>query len=76
MLVFADNTKVSLKGLGEIMAALYAEGRRATYETADEIIKRLEERNNFIPSSETARREYLVALLREYHAWGEERSGR
>lgn len=75
MLVFADNTKVSLKGLDEIMAELYHEGCRPTYETADAIINRLEEKNNFIPSSESARRDYAVALLREYRVFIDERAG-
>jgi len=69
MLIFTDNTKASVKGLDEIMAELYDEGCRPTYETAEEIIKRLEEKKNFIPSSESARREYAIALLREYRAF-------
>lgn len=40
------------------MADLYAEGRKATDETAEEIIDRLEGAKNFIPSSERARKEY------------------
>jgi len=53
-------------GLEHIMAEFYAEDRKPTDETAEEIINRLEERGNFIPSSEHVRREYAYVLLREY----------
>jgi hypothetical protein len=55
-----------LNGLAEIFAELYAEGRVADRETANEILKRLEERKNYIPSSETTSREYRHILLKEY----------
>jgi hypothetical protein len=48
------------------MAELYAEGRKATYETAEEIIHKLEEKKNYIPSSEQVRREYAYVLRQEY----------
>ena len=54
-----------MDGLVEIMAELYTEGRKATYETAEEIIHRLEEKN-YIPSSEQVRREYAYVLRQEY----------
>ena len=53
-------------GLDEIMAECYAEGRKPTGETSKEILKRLEAKRNFIPPSETVRREYAYVLLREY----------
>lgn len=56
------------------MAELYAEGRRATDETAEEIIRRLEARNNYIPSSERTRKEYVYVLLNAYRAYVKERS--
>ena len=62
-------------GLTEIMAELYDEGRKATEETAEEIIKRLEARKNFIPSSDRARREYAYVLMREYRNYMKDRSG-
>jgi len=62
-------------GLIDIMAELYAEGRKATDETAEEIIERLEANKNFIPSSERARREYAYVLLREYRNYIKERPG-
>ena len=62
---FPDDTQVGVIGLTDIMADLYAEGKKATDETAEEIIKRLEAKKNFIPSSERARREYAYVLLRE-----------
>jgi L-alanine-DL-glutamate epimerase-like enolase superfamily enzyme len=52
--------------LDEILAELYAEGRLANQETAEEIIKRLEARKNYIPSSEVVRREYRHLLLEKY----------
>ena len=62
-------------GLGEIMAALYAEGRKANDETAQEIINRLEAKKNFIPSSYVVRREYAYVLMQEYRAYVNDRSG-
>ena len=61
-------------GLDEIMAELYAEGRRASDETAEEILDRLEGKNNYIPPSERARKEYAYVLLNEYRAYVKERS--
>lgn len=53
-----------MRGLDEIMAELYAEGREANPETGEEILNRLERNNNYIPPS--ARREYRSVLLKEY----------
>lgn len=53
-----------MRGLDEIMAELYAEGREASPETGEEILNRLERNNNYIPPS--ARREYRSVLLKEY----------
>jgi predicted transcriptional regulator len=75
MLKFPDDTQVGVLGLDDIMAALYAEGRKATDETAEEIINRLEAKKNYIPSSERARREYAYVLLKEYRTYVKERSG-
>jgi molybdopterin synthase catalytic subunit len=74
MLHFPDKTKASVFGLDEIMAELYAEGRKASYDTADEIIERLKEKKNFIPSSVTAHREYAFVLLQEYRNYIQQRS--
>ena len=75
MLKFVDDTQVGVIGLDDIMAELHAEGRKATDETAEKIIKRLEAKNNYIPSSERTRREYAYVLLKEYRAYVKERSG-
>ena len=48
------------------MADLYALGRDANKETIKEIIKRLEEKGNYIPSQTDIRREYQAILLRTY----------
>jgi hypothetical protein len=74
MLNFPDNTRVSVFGLDDIMAELYAENRKANYETADEIIKRLKEKNNYIPSSVCVHREYAFALLQEYRDYIQDQS--
>jgi hypothetical protein len=66
MLKFPDDTQVSVIGLNDIMAELYQEGRKATDETVEEIIKRLEAKRNYIPSSERIRKEYSYVLLNEY----------
>ena len=74
MLNFPDDTQISVNGLDEILADLYAEGRRADEETAGEIIKRLEAAKNYIPSSDRARREYAYVLLKEYRKYVKGRS--
>ena len=75
MLKFFDDTEVGVIGLDDIMAELYAEGRKATDRTAEEIIERLEARNNYIPPSERIRKEYAYVLLNEYRSYVKERSG-
>ncbi|MEW6673524.1 MAG: hypothetical protein AB1427_17660 [Thermodesulfobacteriota bacterium] len=57
------------------MTELKTEGRKATDETAEEIIARLEARKNYIPSSERVRKEYAYVLLREYRTYVKDRSG-
>ena len=74
MLKFLDDTQVGLLGLDEIMAQLYAEGGMVTDETAKEIIKRLEAKKNYISSSESARKQYAYALLKEYRTYVKKRS--
>ena len=66
MLRFPDDTQVRVHGLNETMADLYSEGRQADKEAAEEIIKRLEALNNYIPSSDRIRKEYTCVLLEEY----------
>ena len=69
MLKFLDDTESSVFGLDEILADLYAEGRKANDETAQEIITRLEAMKNYIPSSDRARTEYRYVLLKEYRTY-------
>ncbi len=69
MLKFADDTQIRVKGLNEILSGLYAEGRQANQETAQEIINRLEAQKNFIPSSDRTRKEYAYVLLKEYRKY-------
>ena len=57
------------------MAELYAEGKKATEDTSEEAIQRLEAKKNYIPSSYIVRREYAYALLDKYRAYIEDRSG-
>jgi hypothetical protein len=57
------------------MAEVYAEDMQATDKTAEEIMKRLEGKKNYIPGSERVRREYAYALLREYRKYLKDRSG-
>ena len=75
MLKFFDDTQVGVISLDDIMAELYSEGRKATDETAEEIIKKLEARNNYIPSSERVRKEYAYVLVKEYRKYVKDRSG-
>jgi len=74
MLKFPDDTQIGVIGLDDIMAQLFSEGRKETDETAEEIIKRLEAKKNYIPSSERARKEYAYALRREYRKYLKDRS--
>jgi hypothetical protein len=74
-LKFLDDTEVGVIGLDDIMAELYAEGRNTTDETAEEIMVRLEARNNYIPPSERVRKEYAYVLLKEYRNYLKDRSG-
>lgn len=69
MLKLLDDTQFSVFGLDETLADLYAEGRPANEETAEEIIRRLEIHNNYIPESERAHREYAYVLLKEYKTY-------
>ena len=75
MLKFPDDTQISVIGLDDIMAELYAEGAKTIDETAEEMIERLEAKKNFIPSFERARKEYAYALLKEYRTYIKDRSG-
>lgn len=56
-------------GLDETLAELYAEGRDANDETAEEIIRRLEAQKNYIPSSYRVHREYVYLFLKEYRQY-------
>ena len=74
MLSFVDDTQVRVSGLDEILAAVYAEGRQANEETAEEIINRLEAKKNYIPSSGRVRKEYAYVLLKEYRKYAKGRA--
>ena len=75
MLKFPDDTQVGVIGLDDVMAELHVEGRNATDEAAEEIIKRLEESKNYIPSSERAHKEYAYVLRNEYRKYLKDHSG-
>ncbi|RJR34247.1 MAG: hypothetical protein C4576_26850 [Desulfobacteraceae bacterium] len=64
-----DGTKVTVNGLTEIFAELFAEGRPADFKVSDEIMNRLETKQNYIPSSEITRREYRHLILKEYREY-------
>jgi hypothetical protein len=74
LLRFPDDSQVGVMGLDDILAELYAQDRKPTDETAEEIIQGLEEKGNFIPSSERVRREYAYVLMREYKGYVKDRS--
>ena len=63
-------------GLDDIMSELYADARKPTDETAEEILNKLEAKKNFIPSSERVRREYAYVLLKEYGNYIKDQSGK
>jgi hypothetical protein len=64
MLKFPDGTQVRVIGLDEILSDLFSESRQPNQETAEEILRRLEKDNNYIPPS--ACQEYKSVLLKEY----------
>jgi hypothetical protein len=74
MLRFPDDIQVRINGLNETMANLYSEDRQADTEAAEEIIKRLEALNNYIPSSDSIRKEYAYVLLEKYREYVKGRS--
>jgi hypothetical protein len=75
MLKFPDDTQVRVNGLDEIMADLYCEGRPANEGAAEEIIKRLEAKKNYIPLSDRTRKQYSYVLLKEYRGYVADRAG-
>jgi hypothetical protein len=75
MLKFPDGTSIGVNGLDDIMAELCAEGKKATDATAEEAIKRLEAKKNYIPSSYSVRKQYAYAILDKYRTYIEDRYG-
>jgi hypothetical protein len=69
MLTFPDDTQAGIMGLKDVLAEIYSEGRKANDKTAEEIIKRLEDKKNYIPSTERVRKEYSYVLLKEYREY-------
>lgn len=56
------------------MFDFFLEGKEANDETVEEIIKKLEESKNYIPSDERARKEYSYAILKEYRNYLKEKA--
>ncbi len=71
-LTFPDGGQVAIVGLEEILAAVYAEGRQVTTETAEEILKRVAAKN-YVASGD--RSEYPALLLKEYRNYVARREG-
>ncbi len=63
--------------MDEILARVNSEGHKANNETAELIIQMLEKADNYIPSSESVRREYRFVLLKIFreHLEYKEQSG-
>ncbi len=58
---------MSFYGLNEVMEEFKREGKEATPEVGEEILKRLEAYPyNYIPPSEEARKKILSLVLKEY----------
>jgi hypothetical protein len=74
-LIFTDGARVAVKGLNEALAELYAEGRPANQETADELLARLEAHGTFVPPDLVVRREYRGELLKKYTEYVEGKGG-
>jgi hypothetical protein len=72
MLTFPDGSQAGVMGLSEILAALYAEGRQVSAETAEEIVQRLTATNYIAPS---ARQRYCDLLIEEYGKYVRSRTG-
>jgi hypothetical protein len=75
VLNFIDDTQVRVKGLDEIMADLNFHNSPANDTTVEEIIRRLEGKKNYIPSSDRARKEYTYVLLKEYRKYVKDHGG-
>ncbi len=73
MLKFPDGTWVGVNGLDEILAELYAEGKKVDDVTTEEIIGRLEARKNYIPSAYSVRRDYVCAVRAKYRTYVNDR---
>ncbi len=71
MLTFPDGTQAGVMGLGEILAAVYEEGRQVSRETAEEIVERLAVKNYILAS---VRQEYRDLLMEEYREYVDARS--
>jgi len=65
ILTFPDGSKSGVARLEEILADVYSEGKEVNRTTAEEILDRLALKN-YIPSSDSARKEYSDLLLKEY----------
>jgi hypothetical protein len=63
ILTFPDGSQVGVMGLNEILSDMYAEGRQADGETAEEIVERLSENNYVTPSF---KQQYCEVLIEEY----------
>ena len=74
MLSFLDDIQIRVNSLDEILADLYSEGRQPNDETVKEIITRLEAKENYIPSTGRARKEYAYVLLKEYRKYVKSRA--
>jgi hypothetical protein len=66
MLTFSDGTKSGVVGLDEILFDMYREERKATVETAEEIVERLSIKNYIVPSVKS---KYAALLLEEYEGF-------
>lgn len=74
MIKFIDDTEVGLFGLDETLAEISLEGRPTNDALAEEIMLRLEDYKNYIPTSDRARKEYAYVLLKEYKKFVKEQA--
>ncbi len=66
VLTFPDGTKAGVFGIDEAFAAVYAQGRQADSDTAEQIVDQLAVKNYIAP---TVRERYIELIVGEYETY-------
>ncbi len=74
-LVFSDGDKIRVRGLDRAFEIAYREAKLPDNALANELVNQLS-KENYIPSNERVRLEYVIAVLREYRKFFEKKEQR